>query len=244
MAKRKRDTTNQNNNNNNKKKQKTNAGTSRTTGIYGRYTPNAKKVVAEKKWKDFSHNGTIEKLAGGGPYGESIFIPSLVDISVGSGPNQRIGRTIQLKSVHVNGYASINATADYDYVRIIVYMDRQCNGAEATPEQILAPDSTGSPGPMSFLNLENSKRFYILKDWRWSDEPKLAYNGTTVVGSEVVKDYQFNISLDEPIEYGSGGTGIANIKSNNIGILAVCYRKTQTTTSSLRMTCRVRYTDS
>ena len=99
--------------------------------------------------------------------------------------------------------------------RMIMYLDKQCNGTAA-----VAGDIMEQANWQSFRNLANSGRFTILMDKMVNLTPtNLTYDGTNFDASDVFMDGQFHKKCNIPIEY-SGTTGaIGEIRSNNIGLL-------------------------
>lgn len=83
----------------------------------------------------------------------------------------RIGRRIQGKSLHLNGYwnpiKTNPAASDTLWARVIVFYDRQANGANPSyADLITAYNSAGatSSAPLDGLNMNNRDRFLILMD--------------------------------------------------------------------------------
>lgn len=108
-----------------------------------------------------------------------------------------------------------NDTTGNDTVRIILYLDKQCNGTAATVTQILESDDF-----QSFNNLSNKSRFRTLMDRVYD------LNATAGMGNGTANDTvatQINDSLFKkvnlPIEYDSTAGAIAEIRSNNICML-------------------------
>lgn len=87
----------------------------------------------------------------------------------GSDYNERIGRKVTITSIHLRGAYVEEAQSELakmsNNVRIILYLDRQCNASAATVADILVPDSGPTNDEKSFNKLENSERFIIIKDW-------------------------------------------------------------------------------
>lgn len=111
------------------------------------------------------------------------------------------------------------STGCHESVRVIIYLDRQCNGAAATALDILASDQYNS-----FRNLGNVKRFKILYDKlrTYNTGAYAAGNGTANDSHNVVHTYnqRVNLKVFIPIEFDGTTTGaLSTIKSNNIGIL-------------------------
>ncbi len=151
---------------------------------------------------------------------------------------QRIGRKCTIRSVHwkyrvdlpeVDAVASPNTI---DEVRVVLYLDRQANGATAAATDILETATI-----RSFRNLANSGRFMILMDRlhviNWGT---LASDNAGVVSSaEVVREYSFNKKCEFPLEFSGANGTIDEIRSNNLGVLLVGLNGTAGFLSSIRL---------
>jgi hypothetical protein len=142
-----------------------------------------------------------------------------------------------LTSIHIRGDINIpaNATASNtsDVARFIVYWDKQCNGAAATMADIL--DTSVTNDVYAFRNLQNSSRFAILYDKTYSIA---CGGGISTSFGENVKGLKINVKCNIPIEYGASTGAITDLKSNNIGILAVA----RDGIADTAFVCRVRFT--
>lgn len=192
-------------------------GYSQTSGFYGRYNrasvKNSAISAGELKFKDTSlvvntvtQTGTIEPATDG----------TFLKIPVGTGPSDRIGRQIKVKSI--NAYLTITKTSSAlstDTVRLLWVLDTQCNGTVPTVDTVLHSTNVNS-----FRNMANSKRFVILKD----DEVNLTsqtWDGTNFNLTSRQRNFFKKCNL--PIEYDpSLNTGaITTIRSNNIFLLCI-----------------------
>lgn len=165
---------------------------------------------------------------------------SINGVGQGTGPSDRVGRNILLTSIQWR-YAlklpsvSSAAVQTGDSVRLIIFLDKQCNGEDAGVTDIF--DITNIH---SFLKLTNTDRFEILFD-KLHD---INYGGLTGGGftfdqAGVIQNYSMKIAVNVNIEF-SGATGlIDNIRSNNIGILFI----SQEGNTDLRSVLRIRYFD-
>ncbi len=179
--------------------------------------------------------------------------PTLVDIIQGSGQTSRIGRKITVTSVDIRGSFELDKettsnvlnqkapSAGSRRVRMIVYYDRQCNGADAKLLDIL--DTTNIN---SYNNLDNSMRFKILKNKVYLIN-RTSHDGTNSFSMQ----RQFKCHIKGPIEIQySGASGVlSEITSGNIGIWFITDGNGgnggNETQSDLRVqyVSRVRYTD-
>lgn len=91
----------------------------------------------------------------------------------GSDYNNRIGRKVTVTKIHLRGNCTLPSSATATLanlvvgMRIILYMDKQCNASAATVASILQ-----TADEKSYNLLENSERFQILKDWYFTLESK------------------------------------------------------------------------
>lgn len=191
-------------------------GVTRTTGFYGRY--NAGALKPEKKFLDT--RVTAKAITGG----NLITSDSLIKIAGGTGQSERVGRIVRVKGIHVRGFALRNSTVGTDGIRVIVYLDTQCNGAAAlTTDLFVADDANSVPGYNSYLNLVNSRRFRILRDQKISSSANFKLSAD--YGNDF-HHFDFNISTSLDVEYSTNGSAITDIKSNNIGIAVLSFQKT------------------
>lgn len=129
----------------------------------------------------------------------------------------RIGRKITLKKIqwrfHIDISPSSLSTNTHDKVSVIIYLDKQCNGATAGKLDIWDTDFF-----QSYRNLAQGGRFKILgrQDFElWN--PSGAGNGTTNEFGTIGVSGSFNLNVNIPIEYNGTTGAITEIKSNNIG---------------------------
>lgn len=219
------------------------AGATRSVGYYGRMSATGgEQKFLDVAISDLSLSNTGDIMNGG----------TLVVIPQGAGESERVGRKVTIRKFMFRGQLSLLAytgtaaaeAALSNRARVIFYLDKQCNGAAATAGDILGP---GTVSIDSFNELVNKGRFLILKDKMVTmTPPAIAWNGTAISRPAVTKQLFFSKKCNIPIEYDAGGTGgITEIRSNNIGCLAIS-GPTATATGnvvSLIGTCRFRYTD-
>lgn len=215
----------------------------RNTGLYGRF--NAKRAIQqlqpELKW--------FETAVGIGniPVATGTIIGTVNNIPEGNGPNQRIGRKITIKKIHfralIRGAQTILLS---QRLRVICYLDKQCNGAEASPLEIMKTNNTGTDYIVvdSFRNLENISRFQILFDKTYTLTPPTNLTATTVVNPG--KHIYFNRNVNIPIEFDTTANdgSLTTIRSNNIGFLYIPDSNTVDSFDVHTGLCRIRYSDS
>ncbi len=169
----------------------------------------------------------------------TIASSSLNLIAQGTDENERIGRKVTIKSVFIRFEVRLptqtqGANAS-DVARIIVYQDKQANGAAATVLGILE-----SANYQSFNNLTNRKRFRTLMD-RTYDLVAAAGGGdgtTEDYGQVIISDTLFK-KVNIPIEFNATVGAITELNSNNIGILTI----SRTGLAAYASKVRIRFTD-
>lgn len=205
----------------------------RTAGFYGRYNRSSLKASSissgELKYKDTDINSVAPTTGAIVPAGGTF-----VDVSVGTGPSQRIGRQIRVKSLNAYLTCTRSATVNAnDTLRLIWLLDTQCNGTVPTVLDVLSTANYNS-----FRNMANSKRFVVLRDEE-IDIASNAFDGTNF--SSISKQRNFYRRLNLSIEYDATvNTGVVTtIRSNNLLLLAISMRGS----TSVVGTVRVRYED-
>lgn len=221
-----------------KKRSAVKPGFTRVGGYYGRYngTPGW-----EKKWFDTDIPATPVPGAG------SVF-PTMNLVQQNAAQNGRIGRKIVITNLAFNYYFTKFAQASFLSTRVLVVLDKQANGAPATMGDVLE-----NPGDLtSYYNLANSQRFSILYD-KYNDISSYVAASWTTAGATatvatslpVSKHFKWSKRVNIPIEFSDAGGGaatIANVKSNNILIIAM-QGSAGATTSTIDGMFRIRYSD-
>ncbi len=207
------------------------AGHDRVGGFYGRYSG----AGAETKFLDTTVDDAI--IAAGGVITTSVNL-----IAQGVTESERVGRKCTIRQILWRGNISIplneleGGPGPGDRVRLIMYMDKQTNGATATQAGIL--ESTVYD---SYRNLANSGRFNILLD-KWIT---LNYNTCThfAVNSfshaKVNRQFSFFKKCSIPLEFDNTTGALTELRSNNVGILIMCENGDAGITSQVR----VRFSD-
>jgi len=214
-------------------------GVTRSIGYYGRFTGPS----GELKFLDSAVSETPI-----GINGTVLGAGSLNLIAQGAGESQRVGRKVTLTKVMFRGIGfmagdTTGGTAaesvSSNQMRIILYWDKQCNGAVATAGGILGP---GTVTIDSFNELVAKDRFRILKDKIIDfNRTTSVHDGTDFVPGSVTRKVFFSKNCNIPIEF-EGATGaLTEIRSNNLSFLLVSRNATSPLTFT--GTCRIRYSD-
>lgn len=139
----------------------------------------------------------------------------------GTGEDERIGRHILLKQVTATFAMKLptaTAAADGgDQLRILIYVDKQCNGVIATKTDIII----GNPGIDDFRNLFQSRRFHLLADKTFNFNPSISGNGTAIDTMEVVKNWTFSKKMNLQIDYDNAAAAITSLTGANVNALLI-----------------------
>lgn len=209
-------------------------GYSRRVGTYGRYQGTG---GSEYKYLDTTQTLTAVAAAG------SILKSTICILPQGTGPSQRLGRKVTLKTIHFKGCIKMANTtlapATADMLRVIIYQDTQCNGTAAT----IATTADGllqSADIFSFRNMENTGRYRFLYDKvRSIASMSGAYDGTNDQFGENFASLRFNIKCNIPLEYSATTGVLTELRSNNVGLAAI----SQDGVVQIEGNFRIRYSD-
>ncbi len=183
----------------------------------------------ELKFFDTTRAAVTPAIAG------TIVDASLNLIPQGVLENNRIGRRCTLKSLQMNITTTIASTANVadgsDRLRVIIYQDKQTNGATAATLDLLQTAVINS-----FYNLENQMRFRILHDSNHIMSQNVFFAAATPL-----KRGFFKVSkrLNIPLEFSGVAGALTELRSNNIGVLML----TESTDVTIAYTARVRFSD-
>lgn len=190
-------------------------GFTRTAGPYARaYKANPSRALTmgappEKKYLDTTATAVNAPTTG-------VIQAVFTVIPQGTTEITRVGGKITVTNFNVRGNFSLTTTAlsgtpNNDVVRMILFIDKQTNGAAPAVTDILK-----SANGQAYMNLDNVDRFQILKD-------KMIKVGFTASGStNLVGDlvpWKINKKMNLPIHYSSTTGAITEVKSNNIYML-------------------------
>ncbi len=196
-------------------------GYDRTGGFYGRFAK-----AGELKFHDVDLDDAV--IAAGANVTASINL-----IGQGVTESTRVGRKCTIKSINwrFNILLPTSATVGrQETVRIILYLDKQANGATAANTDVLE-----SADYQSFNNLSNKSRFRTLMDRQYELVTDSAGDGTTNdSGVDVINDTFFK-KCNIPIEFDATTGAITEIRSNNIGVILLAKNGTATFESKFRL---------
>ncbi len=191
-------------------------GYNRTGGYYGRFSG----PKAELKFHDVDLDDATINTAGD-------ITASINLIAQGTTESQRIGRKCVIRSIGWHFMISLLIEQDQadigggDVLRIIMYLDKQCNGATAVVSTVAGILAT--PLYDSFNNLSNKSRFRTLMDRTYDLNRQVAgTDGANTVGSPALFMHDtFYKKCNIPLEFSSTTGAITEIRSNNIGVLLI-----------------------
>ncbi len=202
-------------------------GYDRTGGYYGRNP-------GEMKFHDIDVDDAV--VAAGGVIQNT---GSINLIPQGVTEKQRVGRKCVIKSIGWRFECSLpeqdaqGTPENNDVLRVIMYQDKQCNGATAAVTDILE-----SADYQSFNNLANSSRFRTLMDrtYALNWEGGMASDGAGLVSQArtTIADTFFK-RCNIPLEFDSTTGALTEIRSNNIGVLLVSSQGSSQFLSKIRL---------
>lgn len=134
-------------------------------------------------------------------------------VATGTDYTNRIGRKIIMKSIlmrHVF-YPNTTSNANGNIIRVMLFIDKQTNGAAPTVSDLLQANSVIAP-----LNLNNRDRFIILVD-KHVAIPCSAYSANVLTGGSPTQKFQkwYKKCNYEVIFSGTGAT-VGSIQSNSL----------------------------
>lgn len=167
----------------------------------------------------------------------------------------RIGRRIQIKSAHVRvsiyPVTPVPTSVPEDLVFMLVW-DLEAGATPALSSLLQDVDVAGvaSTGPLSHVNLDNSKRYKILKRKNvplricGTATGALPCNGAAFQAQENDLLFEWNVNLNEVTQFNSGTTGV--IGDITSGALVFCWWTSlgaALPTSTFDVSGRIRYLD-
>ncbi len=202
-------------------------GRDRVGGYYGRFAG----ANAELKFHDQTIDDAL--IAAGGVLTTSINL-----IAQGTGESERIGRKCTIRSIFWRGVIKLPETelqgdpGEGERFRLILYQDKQTNGAAATALGILEAVSVDD-----FRNLANTGRFNLLWDHRFTINRNtvshFAVNSFSASG--VQRNFSFAKKCSIPLEFDNTVGALTELRSNNLGLLVVSEGGTGAMVSRVRL---------
>lgn len=179
--------------------------------------------------------------AASNPYSSGNGVFTLLNgCSPGDGISSRDGRKIRIKSVEARVYIGGNSSyTQQSLVRMILFWDKYPNGSATTIDKILEMTDTAFAIPYAPIDLDNRKRFVILKDKQFSLTP--APNGTYTT-RKLVHFKKIKVDKDTVFNNGTAAT-VADIMSGALYMYVFSDNSNATYPDTHLVTARVRFTD-
>lgn len=155
----------------------------------------------------------FEVVTNASPQNDEIIEDSLVKIAQGDTENTRDGRKIVVTGIHFRGFLVQDAAAANSATRIVLYVDKQPNGAVCATLDYFHGNNKQT---QSFRNLDQVKRFRVLYD----KTHVLNNNSATITSTR--KAININLKVNIPINYSSTLGAITELNESNIGLMTSC----------------------
>lgn len=175
-------------------------------------------INTEFKYKDTSANSAIST---------SPNFQLLNGLARGDDSTDRDGRQVRIKSLQSNFLFTQHASATSTIVRCIFFIDKDANGATPNMTDVFEAATINAP-----RELDNRKRFVILKDWTVT----LTSSGQTIKRQKVFKNLDMKTVYDD-----STAGDITDISSNSLFLLLLSNEATNTPTVNSYV--RIRFVD-
>lgn len=152
-------------------------------------------------------------------------------VAQGTDNINRVGDSIKMVSIMIEGYVTLHASATSDYIRLALVLDKQPNAALGAYTDIY---QTSTPqAPRHYLTVD---RYVVLKEFRLD----LDSNGKQLAKFSHYTKIPVN-SKDHHVKFNGTGATIGSIYTNSL-LLAVCGTQA-TNTSTLNAIVRIRFVD-
>ncbi len=136
----------------------------------------------------------------------------------------------------IDNAATLNSNATADLIRIVLVLDRQANGAQASIADVLGVSPVWKSFPLS----HNRHRFRILWDKKVPISAAAGAGITTTDFNTADSGRWFDYyrKLNIPLEFSSTTGAIGEVKSNNLFIFAISDQGS----AQYEFNCRIRFT--
>lgn len=202
-------------------------GYTRRVGAYRRFSGNRDK---EQKFHDIDIDATF--LTTG------VFAQVNL-IAQGVGESQRVGRKAFIRAIHWRGTLTLPATTTLTStavtLRMILFVDKQCNGVAATAVQLLQSNAYNS-----WRDLINSGRFTILMDRYWTLNCGSGGGDSTTDFGATERQFKFHKKCNIAIQFNGATGAITEIPTNNISVMIIA---NNAFSASVVSKLRLRFTD-
>lgn len=153
----------------------------------------------------------------------------LNSIDAGTGPSQREGRKILMKSIQVQGVLESTGTSDsidastMGMFFVAIVLDTQTNGAQLSSEDVYENVTAHARNAaMPFRNMEFLQRYKVIKMLRMRAPVATVLPDGTNTGSISGFTIPFSLyaKLNVPTNYAAAAGGIGDITDNSLHVLA------------------------
>lgn len=199
----------------------------RTGGTIGRFQPDG---GSELKWKDTDYS-----FSSASPGVVEALVPTI--ILRGTGPSERVGTGVTLKSLQFNGLIlndPLTATNGSTSMRLYLVLDKECNGVEPGVAEIF----TGTDLTQAMPEIANSARFVVIKSWNFAFNPNAGVSGAY---SHQVRAVKYFAKCNIPMRWKSSDT--SGTRANTTQNCLYFVHSATTTECNFQGTFRVRYRD-
>lgn len=156
-------------------------------------------------------------------------------LAVGARATNRIGSNVSIRSVELRLFNTVTAGTGVDQVhRVLLMLDRQCNGAGPTDmtDYLTSADVSG------MRNLSNRKRFKCLLDKTFT------MNASAEPGSLRFRKFYIKFRRPLVVEYNQTNAGdLGDIVTNLMFVATVASQAAGPTAGAMVGTVRIRFTD-
>lgn len=174
-----------------------------------------KKIETETELKHSNTSLTNTAISNTGPF-SATFMDDILQIIQGNTPTSRIANQIQTTSLQIRGQIrTISTSLLPSTCRMMVYWDKQSNGAVNSVSQLLHSGSTYAVwAPRNYANID---RFDVLWDKTIKLEPFHATDTTHVLPTA----YNFNkvIKTSRIVKYQANGGAITDLAGNRLVVV-------------------------
>lgn len=158
----------------------------------------------------------------------------------GTGDEERIGRTITVTAIHLQGRFKLPETSTpseaADRVRLIGVLDTQCNGAVIDSSDLFEDDDNID----SFRKLDNTFRARTLFDKKVAIKSGAgAWDGTNDQFGPVYVPFNYNKKCRIKVHYSASSENVSSITDNNFVVLMIG----ENGDIDFSGICRIRYKD-
>lgn len=186
-------------------------------------------IITTNQWVNGVYPPTM-----GGTMGSTVNVNSISTPSQGPGPQQRIGKSITIKSVQLKGrvqaVGQLNGITplplrDGNCIYLALVLDTQTNGAQCVASDVFTNLSSVYGGMICPMrNLLNAKRFKILKSESVNLDDIALSNPTATSCVVPARDWFFDwyLPLELPVNFiDESDSDIANVVDNSLHVICM-----------------------